>query len=103
MGRTCGAAIAALRVDGGAVGDDFLLQLQADLTGIPVVRPRIRETTALGAAALAGLAVGFWSEGEVAGLAGVDRSFEPRMSADERGARRARWEQAVERARGWAE
>ena len=94
--------IDSLRVDGGAVGDDFLLQLQADLAGVQVVRPRIRETTALGAAALAGLAVGFWSEGEVAALAGVDRLFEPRMSQDERLSRRARWEQAVERARGWA-
>ena len=65
---------------------------------MPVVRPRIRETTALGAAALAGLAVGFWSEAEVAGLAGVDRVFEPRMSAEERAQRRDRWEQAVKRA-----
>ena len=102
MARTAGVAIDSLRVDGGAVGDDFLLQLQADLTGLPIVRPRIRETTALGAAALAGLAVGFWSADEVATLAGVDRAFEPRMSADERATRRARWEQAVERARGWA-
>jgi len=102
MGRTAGVAVAALRVDGGAADDDFLLQLQADLTGIPVIRPRIRETTALGAAALAGLAVGYWSEAEVAGLAGVDRVFEPRMSPDERLRRRGRWEQAVERAAGWA-
>jgi glycerol kinase len=102
MGCTAGVSIEALRVDGGAAGDDFLLQLQADLTGIPMVRPRIRETTGLGAAALAGLAVGFWSAGEVAALAGVDRVFEPHMSADERATRRARWEQAVERARGWA-
>ncbi len=102
IGACAGVGIRSLRVDGGAAGDDFLLRLQADLTGIPVVRPRILETTALGAAALAGLAVGFWSEGEVAALAGVDRVFEPRMSADERAARRARWEQAVERSRGWA-
>ena len=61
-----------------------------------VVRPRIRETTALGAAALAGVAVGYWSEAEVAALAGVDRVFEPRMSSDERLTRRARWEQAVD-------
>jgi glycerol kinase len=102
MGRTAGIAIESLRVDGGAVGDDFLLQLQANLAGVQVVRPRIRETTALGAAALAGVAVGYWSEAEVAGLAGVDRVFEPRMSPDERLSRQARWEQAVERARGWA-
>jgi glycerol kinase len=102
VSHAAGVAIDALRVDGGAVGDDFLLRLQADLTGLPIVRPRIRETTALGAAALAGLAVGFWSAGEVAALAGVDRVFEPRMSEDERATRRARWEQAVERARDWA-
>jgi glycerol kinase len=102
MSLSAGVQIESLRVDGGAVGDDFLMQLQADLAGVQVVRPRIRETTALGAAALAGLAVGFWSEGEVAALAGVDRLFEPRMSQDERLSRRARWEQAVERARGWA-
>ena len=100
--RTAGVGIDALRVDGGASRDDFLLQLQADLSGLPVVRPRILETPALGAAALAGLAVGYWSEAEVAALAGVGRVFEPRMSADERSTRRARWEQAVERARGWA-
>ena len=102
MGRTADVQIGSMRVDGGAVGDDFLLQLQADLGGVEVVRPRIRAATALGAAALAGLAVGFWSPGEAAALAGVDRTFEPRMSADERLTRRARWDQAVERARGWA-
>ncbi len=102
VARTASLGIEVLRVDGGAARDDFLLQLQADLSGVPVVRPRILETTALGAAALAGLAVGFWSEAEVATLAGEDRVFEPRISADERTARRARWEQAVEGARGWA-
>ena len=61
MSRTAGVDVSSLRVDGGAAGDDFLLQLQADLTGVQVVRPRLRETTALGAAALAGLAAGFWS------------------------------------------
>ncbi len=101
MVRTAGAGIAALRADGGAADDDFLLQLQADLAAIPVIRPRIRETTALGAAALAGLAVGYWSEAEVVELAGVDRVFEPRIAAEERTSRRHRWEQAVERAAGW--
>jgi glycerol kinase len=102
MGRTASVGIEALRVDGGAVGDDFLLQLQADLAGVRVVRPRIRETTALGAAALAGVAVGFWSQAQVAALAGVDRLFEPGMPEDDRLDRRARWEQAVDRAKGWA-
>jgi glycerol kinase len=102
LSRTAAVEIESLRVDGGGAGDDFLLQLQADLADVQVVRPRISEITALGAAALAGVAVGYWSEVEVAGLAGVDRLFEPRMSPDERLTRRARWEQAVERARGWA-
>ena len=102
MRRTAGVDIAALRADGGAVDDDLLLQLQADFAGIPVIRRRIRETTALGAAALAGLAVGYWSESEVIGLAGLDRVFEPRMAPEERARRRGRWEQAVERAAGWA-
>jgi glycerol kinase len=93
----------ALRADGGAAGDDVLLQLQADLAGVPVVRPRIRETTALGAAALAGLAVGYWTEMEIKGLAGVEKVFQPRMSAEERLGRRNRWEQAVSRAAGWAD
>jgi glycerol kinase len=102
MGRTAGVDVGGLRADGGAAHDDLLLQLQADLTGIPIVRPRIQETTALGAAALAGLAVGMWSEAEVKELAGVDRVFQPTMSAEERMRRRGRWEEAVRRASGWA-
>jgi glycerol kinase len=102
MSRTAGVSIGALRVDGGAADDDFLLQAQADLTGVPVIRPQIRETTALGAAALAGFAVGYWSREDIKTLAGVERVFEPHMPAGERTERRARWEQAVERARGWA-
>jgi glycerol kinase len=102
VAAAAGVDIPALRVDGGAARDDFLLQLQADLSGLPVVRPRNLETTALGAAALAGLAVGFWSESEIRGLAGTDRVFEPRMDADERARLRTGWERAVERASGWA-
>jgi glycerol kinase len=97
-----GLEITALRVDGGAAHDDFLLQLQADVTGIPVARCRVQETTALGAAALAGLAVGFWSEAEVRDLAGTDKVFHPRTTAEERARLRAGWERAVERASGWA-
>jgi glycerol kinase len=103
MCRTSGVEIAGLRADGGAAGDDFLLQLQADISGIPVVRPRVQETTALGAAALAGLAVGFWSRQDLAGLAGVDRVFTPRMALDERRRLIAEWEKAVKRAGHWAE
>ncbi|MFH0916058.1 MAG: glycerol kinase GlpK [bacterium] len=103
MRRTSGVEVAALRADGGAAGDDFLLQLQADILGIPVVRPRVRETTALGAAALAGLAVGFWSEADIRGLAGTDRVFEPRMAPEEQQHLYREWERAVERALRWAQ
>jgi glycerol kinase len=103
MCRTSGVEIAGLRADGGAAGDDFLLQLQADISGIPVVRPRVQETTALGAAALAGLAVGFWSREDIAGLAGTDRVFTPQMAPDERHRLFSEWEKAVKRAAHWAD
>ncbi len=102
MRQTSGVDIAGLRADGGASGDDFLLQLQADLLGVPVVRPRLQETTALGAAALAGLATGFWTESEIAGLAGTDRVFTPNMQAAERERLYGDWQRAVERSLGWA-
>jgi len=103
MHRDTGQALVELRVDGGATGNDLLMQFQADLLGVPVVRPRIRETTALGAAGLAGLAVGFWtSRQELADHWQVERVFEPAMSRDEAAARRHGWSRAVERARGWA-
>jgi glycerol kinase len=102
MRRTSGIDIAILRADGGAAGDDFLLQLQADLLDVPVVRPRLRESTALGAAALAGLAVGFWTEVDVAELAGIDRVFSPSMEPGRRNRLYQDWQRAVERALGWA-
>lgn len=90
-----------LRVDGGAVVNDLLMQTQADLLGIPVERPRVNETTALGAAYLAGLAVGEWSGlDELAGQRQVERVFEPQIGSDERESRYAAWLRAVERARG---
>lgn len=103
MRRTSGMEVARLLADGGAAGDDFLLQLQADILGLPVVRPRVRETTALGAAALAGLAVGFWSEADIPGLAGTDRVFQPRMAPEERQLLYREWERAVERALRWVQ
>jgi glycerol kinase len=91
-----------LRVDGGATGNDLLMQFQADLLGVPVVRPQVTETTALGAAYLAGLGVGFWeSPAAVAANWRADRVFEPAMSRDEARGRLARWSQAVDRSRGW--
>ena len=102
MQRDARHPLVELRVDGGATANDLLMQFQADLLGVPVVRPRVTETTALGAAYLAGLGTGFWSSpAEVAANWRVDRRFEPRMSRDEAGARLARWGQAVERSRGW--
>ncbi|HQY46560.1 MAG TPA: glycerol kinase GlpK [Usitatibacteraceae bacterium] len=103
MAADSGVALAELRVDGGATANDLLMQIQADLVGVPVVRPRVTETTALGAAYLAGLAVGFWSgEEEIAGLWARDRVFEPRIDRDLAGSRLAEWRRAVERSRGWA-
>ena len=98
------APLGALRVDGGAAVNDLLMQFQADVLGVPVVRPRVTETTALGAAYLAGLATGFWSSAqELRAGRSSDVRFEPRMSAEERTARRAQWQKAVDRARNWTE
>ncbi len=103
MAADSGIALAELRVDGGATANDLLMQVQADVLGVPVVRPRVTETTALGAAYLAGLAVGFWSgEEEIAGLWARERVFEPQVGRDEAHARLAQWRRAVERARDWA-
>jgi glycerol kinase len=96
--------LAALRADGGAAVNNLLMQFQADVLGVPVVRPRVTETTALGAAYLAGLATGFWANPEElrVGRRG-DVHFEPKMDAAERARRRSRWQRAVERAKGWSE
>jgi glycerol kinase len=104
MEQDAGQPLAELRVDGGAAANNLLLQCQADLLGVPVVRPKITETTALGAAYLAGLAVGFWQdEGELSALWQVDRRFEPGRSADWRAAQLAGWRRAVQRSLHWAE
>ncbi|RMG14086.1 MAG: glycerol kinase [Planctomycetota bacterium] len=95
-----GVRLSALKVDGGACKNDFLMQFQADVLGIPVVRPKNIETTAQGAAFLAGLGSGFWSSfEEVERVLAVDRTWEPTMSADERTRLLAGWEAAVARAR----
>jgi glycerol kinase len=96
--------IRQLRVDGGASANDLLMQFQADIMQVPVVRPRIIETTALGAAYLAGLAVGYWSSmEEIESLWQAQRVFEPNMRADEAAYRRGRWAKALERSRDWEE
>ncbi len=92
-----------MRVDGGASANDFLMQFQADILGLPVERPVVAETTALGAAYLAGLATGFWSgTDEIAKAWKLDRRFEPQMSEDQRESLYAGWKEAVKRVRGWA-
>ena len=102
LGQDSGLALTELRVDGGASRNDTLMQHQADLLGLAVVRPKVTETTALGAAFLAGLAVGLWRDkAEVAALVQPDKVFEPRMDDEERRSKRERWAQAVERAKGW--
>jgi glycerol kinase len=104
MEADAGLPVAQLRVDGGASANNLLMQMQADVLGAPVVRPRVTETTALGAAYLAGLATGVWqSADEIAGLWQAERVFEPVWSADRRLAKRQRWLQAIERASHWAQ
>jgi glycerol kinase len=96
--------LSELRVDGGASANNLLMQFQADILGVPVVRPKIIETTALGAAYLAGLAVGFWkSRHQVQSAWQMDRTFIPSRSADEVAHRRSRWAEALRRARDWEE
>ena len=102
MQRDAQHPLVELRVDGGATTNGLLMQFQADLLGVPVVRPRVTETTALGAAYLAGLGTGFWSSpAAVAANWRAERRFEPQMSRDEANTRLARWAQAVDRSRGW--
>ena len=104
MQKDSGITLAELRVDGGACKNNLLMQIQADFLGIPVVRPAITETTALGAAYLAGLACGFWSStDQIASQWMIDKRFEPTLSDSARQAKLARWHQAVERAKGWAQ
>jgi len=99
-----GTPLEALRVDGGAAVNDLMMQFQADVLGVPVVRPRVTETTALGAAYLAGLATGFWPSPEaLRAKRHGDVKFEPRMKDAERAERRARWQRAVERSKGWTQ
>ena len=99
--------LATLRVDGGAAVNGLLMQFQADVLGVPVVRPHVTETTALGAAYLAGLATGFWASPQQLQAqrvaAATDVRFEPKMTAEERDRRRALWQRAVERAGNWSE
>lgn len=103
MQKDAGLKLTELRVDGGATANNLLMQIQADLLGVPVVRPKVLETTALGAAYLAGLAVGFWQDaGDIQRNWQVDRVFEPTLSRDRAGQMMAGWAKAVERSKLWA-
>ena len=102
MEKDVGRRLEEVRVDGGAAANNLLLQFQADLMQVPVVRPKILETTALGAAYLAGLAVGFWKDlSELEAIWKLDRVFEPKMKRAEVEHRRSRWQEAVKRAADW--
>ncbi len=104
MNKDSGLKLETLRVDGGAAANNLLMQIQADLLGVAVERPTVTETTALGAAYLAGLAVGFYpSLDELAKRWKLDRAFEPKMSADQRQSMMTGWRKAVERAKNWIE
>ena len=102
MQADAGVPLSELRVDGGAARNDLLLQFQADLMGVAVSRPKVTETTALGAAYLAGLATGVWKDtAEIARQREIDRVFEPTMARDKAAALRSRWTKALDRSRGW--
>ena len=104
MQKDAAIDLTELRVDGGASRNDLLMQFQADVLGVPVVRPVVTETTALGAAYLAGLAVNFWgSKEEIASQWQAQKRFEPAMSADEREQRLTTWRRAVQRSQHWLE
>src|SRR6185295_14886475 len=104
MQADSGVALKELRVDGGAARSNLLVQFQADILNVPVVRPVQLESTALGVAYLAGLGVGYWRDAaQIDAQWKAERIFEPSMGEAERAARRARWHRAVARAKGWAQ
>ena len=104
MEKDSGIPIKELRVDGGMVANELLMQFQSDQLGVPVVRPRVTETTALGAAYAAGLAVGYWSNrAELVRNWGVERRWHPAMASGERNKLYAAWQKAVQRSFDWVD
>ena len=103
MNRVAGTKARRLRVDGGAAKNDFLMQFQADILPLSIERPRSVETTAFGAAGIAGLQAGFWTRDEFFAGRRIDRIFSPRMNAGTRERYYARWQEAVRRSRNWEE
>ena len=102
MQTDSGIELQALRVDGGATASNIMMQFQADMLGVNVERPEVTETTALGAAYLAGIAVGLWTQANVVSKSVIERTFEPQMDVDERRRRYRGWRRAVERSMDWA-
>ena len=103
MQNDAGIALQSLKVDGGASRNNFLMQFQGDVIGVPIVRPQCVETTALGAAYLAGLAVRYWTDtGEIRRNTTIDRTFLPEMTAEKRLSLLTDWHRAVQCAGGWA-
>ncbi len=104
MQNDAGAPLTELRVDGGAAANDLLMQFQADLLGVPVLRPRVLESTALGAAHLAGLAIGLWNTPEdMAAQRQIEHRFTPQIGRWDAIERTARWHEAVRRSLKWEE
>jgi glycerol kinase len=103
MQKDAGIDLRTLRVDGGASANDFLMQFQADILGVRVERPEIVETTALGAAMLAGLAVGYWQHDELPATWQLNKGFDPEMEEADRQKRYAGWQKAIERTKNWEE
>jgi glycerol kinase len=104
MEKDSGIPIRELRVDGGMVANELLMQFQSDQLGVPVVRPRVTETTALGAAYAAGIAVGYWaSKAELVRNWGVDKRWQPQMAAAERSRLYGAWQKAVQRSFDWVD
>jgi glycerol kinase len=102
MDADSGVPLKALKVDGGAVKNDLLMQMQADILGVPVVRPVVNETTALGAAYAAGLATGLWkSLDELRKHWKVDKTFDHLLAADKREEQYAGWKKAIDKSKGW--
>ena len=103
MANDAGTRTSLLRVDGGASANNFLMQFQSDILNVRVMRPKVIETTAMGAAMLAGRAVGLWSDADLSRLQAIDVEFSPQMDELERNRLLGKWHRAVERSRGWAE
>jgi glycerol kinase len=102
MQKDSGISIKQLRVDGGAAANNLLMQFQSDLLRVPVVRPKVTETTALGAAYLAGLAVGYWKDqSDVEANWEIERTFEPQIPESQIAHRRSRWSEALKRSLEW--